>query len=380
MIEYFESFEVVQRFEKGNNPAAWMLDAISAGIVDSESERRRASNGSQANFVTLFAKSELNHCLVSTLSQDGVCSPSPSALPILFTSKRAASHWTQMCFLVIRFFRMYWRSSAYTLTRCFAGLIAAFAYALLFEGAEYRSLEGVNSGIGILYATIIFNGVISFDTAFPFAFQDRGAFYRERSVQTYSAFWYFFASTVVEVPFVVFSSLLFTASYFPIVGFSGVEHFLIFWLSNVLLVLVQTYFGMLFAAIFPTMEIAAGVGTLLTSIFIVHIGYNPPASTLPAGYKIIYHVTPQKYILAIMAATIFADCPSDRTGGEYGCALLENAPPTLPANITVKEFVESMYWMKHDEIWINVGFVLLIVVVFRILALVALRHCNHQTK
>ncbi|KAG6582914.1 Pleiotropic drug resistance protein ABC Superfamily [Phytophthora cinnamomi] len=119
---------------------------------------------------------------------------------------------------------------------------------------------------------------------------------------------------------------------------------------------------------------------LLQMIFFLFNGFNPPGGSIPTGYKWLYDITPHKYSLALVASLVFGDCPSDGDGSEIGCQVMTGTPPSLPENMTVKEYLEDIFLMKHSEIWKNFGFVLGFIVVTRLLALVALRFVNHQKK
>ncbi|CAH0514958.1 unnamed protein product [Peronospora belbahrii] len=115
-------------------------------------------------------------------------------------------------------------------------------------------------------------------------------------------------------------------------------------------------------------------------IFFLFNGFNPPAGSIPSGYKWLYHITPHKYSLALVASLVFGDCPSDGDGSEVGCQVMADLPPSLAENMTVKEYLEDVFMMKHSEIWKNFAFVLGFIVVTRLLGLLALRFVNHQKK
>lgn len=83
---------------------------------------------------------------------------------------------------------------------------------------------------------------------------------------------------------------------------------------------------------------------------------------------------------------MFADCPDEPlydeatktwsgVDSQLGCQPLENAPVTTGA-VTVKQFTEDVFGMKHDEIWTNFFVVLGYIVLFRALALLA---CDSST-
>ncbi|KAG7379925.1 hypothetical protein PHYBOEH_011707 [Phytophthora boehmeriae] len=389
MIAYFESIDGVQKLEDNYNPATWMLEVIGAGVGN--------SNGDKTDFVQVFKSSPHFDHLQANLNREGVSHPSPSLPALEFDDKRAATEMTQARFLMQRFFNMYWRTASYNLTRFSISLVLGILFGITYVSAEYSSYAGINSGMGMLFCTTGFIGFISFTGAVPISSEDRLAFYRERASQTYNALWYFVASTVVEVPYVFFGTMLFMAPFFPMVGFTGVATFFAYWLHLSLHVLWQAYFGQMMAYLMPTVEVATIFGVLLQSIFFLFNGFNPPGSAIPTGYKWLYHITPcrpaiptgykwlyhitpHKYSLALVTAIVFGDCPSDGDGSEIGCQVMTGAPPSLAADLTVKEYLESVFLMKHSEIWENFAFVVGFIVLYRLLGLLALRFVNHQKK
>ncbi|KAE9166423.1 ABC transporter G family member 36 [Phytophthora fragariae] len=372
MIAYFESIDGVAKLEDNYNPATWMLEVIGAGVGN--------SNGDKTDFVKTFQESKHFQFLKSNLDREGVTRPSPSLPALEFSDKRAATELTQAKFLMQRFFNMYWRTASYNLTRFSLALILGVIFGVTYATAEYSSYAGINSGMGMLFCATGFIGFVAFTSVIPVATEDRLAFYRERAAQTYNALWYFVASTVIEIPYVFFSTLLLMAPYYPSVGFTGVSTFFAYWLHLSIHVLWQVYFGQLMSYLMPTVEVAAVFGVLLQMIFFLFTGFNPPGSAIPTGYKWLYHITPHKYSLALIASLVFGDCPSDGDGSEIGCQVMTGVPPSLSENMTVKEYMEDVFLMKHSEIWKNFGFVLGFIVLFRLLGLLALRFVNHQKK
>ncbi|POM67096.1 ATP-binding cassette (ABC) Superfamily [Phytophthora palmivora] len=242
----------------------------------------------------------------------------------------------------------------------------------------FHSYSGINSGMGMMYLSMGFLGIASFNGIIPAAAEERAVFYRERAAQTYNAFWYFFASSVVEIPFVIVSVLLFMGPFFPMVGFTGAGIF--FAVSSVLIlhVLLQAYIGELLVFSMPNMEIAEIVGMQISLTSFLFMGYSPPASSLPTGWKWLYHIVPLKYSLAAQSAIVFGDCPSD--GDSIGCKQITNLPPTLPVGITVKKYLESKFLIKYSEIWTNCAALIGFILLMRILTLVSMRFINHQKR
>uniref|UniRef100_K3WZJ2 ABC transporter domain-containing protein n=1 Tax=Globisporangium ultimum (strain ATCC 200006 / CBS 805.95 / DAOM BR144) TaxID=431595 RepID=K3WZJ2_GLOUD len=382
LINYFESIPGVASLPTGYNPATWMLECIGAGVSND------AAN--DMDFVKYFNDSELKQSLDAELSKGGVGHIAPGISELLFSNKRASSSATQMRFLVTRFFDMYWRTASYTLTRFVLSLVLGLLFGLAFLDVDYDSYQGLNSGLGMVALAIIFNGFISLTSIIPMSVKDRASFYRERASQTYNAFWYFIGSTLVEIPYVFLSGLIFTAVFYPMVGFTGFGAAVQFWLVISLHILFHAYMGQLFAYAFPGEEVAMIFGILIASIFILFMGFNPPTNAIPSGYKWLYNITPHTYTFSIISALAFGDCSSGATydsvlgrfvnvGSELGCQPLRNAPITLN-QVTVKQYTEDVFETKHDDIGRNFAILVGMVVLLRVLALLALRFINHQKK
>ncbi|KAJ0407385.1 hypothetical protein ATCC90586_000092 [Pythium insidiosum] len=121
---------------------------------------------------------------------------------------------------------------------------------------------------------------------------------------------------------------------------------------------------------------------MVTSIFFLFMGYNPPASTIPSGYEWLYHVAPPKYTFAILTSIVFGtdDCSNPANASDFGCRVLRDTPPTVPQGIKVHEYLKTVFKVDRDELIFNTVVVLGYIVFFRVLALAALRYVNHQKK
>uniref|UniRef100_H3GSA1 ABC transporter domain-containing protein n=1 Tax=Phytophthora ramorum TaxID=164328 RepID=H3GSA1_PHYRM len=381
LVDYFEAIPGVAPLPERYNPATWMLECIGAGV---------GQVVNQTDFVQYFKESKEKRILDADMAEDGVTVPAANLPEMLFREKRAANSWTQAKFLTVRFLRMYWRTPTYNMTRFVIGILLALLFGLTYVDAEYVSYQGINGGVGMVFMTTLFNGIVSFNGVLPIASGERAAYYRERASQTYNAFWYFVGSTIAEIPYVFFGCLLFTVIFYPMVGFTGFGTGVLYWINVSLLVLMQTYMGQLFIYALPSVEVAAIIGVLINSIFFLFMGFNPPANSIPSGYQWLYAITPLRYSLSVLMALVFTDCPTEPTwdsssgeylsvGSELGCQPVTNLPVTID-HITVKGYVESVFKMKHDEIWSNFGYVFLFLVILRLLALLSLRYINHQKR
>ncbi|GMF30889.1 unnamed protein product [Phytophthora lilii] len=381
IIDYFESISGVTPLPLGYNPATWMLECIGAGV----------SNGAiTTDFVEVFNSSSHKQLLDSSMAKEGITVPSPELPEMIFGKKRAANSITQMKFVVTRSILAYWRTPSYNLTRMLVSLFLGVVFGLVFVDATYTTYSGLNSGVGLVYMAAVFNAFVSFESVLPVMFADRPSFYRERASQTYNAFWYFVGSTIVEIPYSFISGLLFTVVFYPLVGFKGFETAVVYWLAYSMMTLMQVYQGQMLAFAFPTEEVAVVAGYLVNAIFMMFMGFTPPATAIPSGYTWLYKISPLKYPLATMVSLVFADCDQlpqwDNSLGAYinigsklGCQPMAKAPVTV-GHTTLKEYTEDHFGMKHNRIARNFAVIVGIMALYRALGLLAMRFINHQKR
>eukprot|EP00644_Phytophthora_capsici_P011626 jgi/Phyca11/509804/fgenesh2_kg.PHYCAscaffold_50_\ len=382
LIDYFENIPGVAPSPVGYNPATWMLECIGAGVSNSAADNM--------DFVSYFKNSSYAAKLQTDLAKEGVTTPSPEFPELVFGKKRAANSATQMKFLVQRFYDMYWRTPSYNLTRLVISVFLSLLFGVIFVGVDYASYTGLNSGVGMVFMASLFNAMVSFQSVLPLSSAERASFYRERASQTYNAFWYFVGSTLVELPYCFLSGLIFTAIYYPMVGFQGFTNGVLFWLNLSLLITMQTYFGQFFSYALPSEEVASIIGVLINSICFLFMGFSPPAYAIPSGYKWLYKIVPHRFALSNLVALVFAKCDDlptwdeasqsySNVGSDLGCQPMANSPVTV-GHITLKGYTEEYFGMYYDDLWMNFGIVLAWIVGFRLLGLLSLRYVNHQKR
>jgi hypothetical protein len=382
LVDYFEGIPGVAALPKEYNPATWMLECIGAGVNNSAAD--------DMDFVEHFNKSAYSQQLETNMAKEGITMPSPDLPEVVFDKKRAAGSLTQMSFVVRRFFQLYWRTPSYSLTRLVMSVFLALIFGIVFINGNYASYAGLNSGIGMVFMAALFLSMMAFNSVVPLTSSERPSFYRERASQTYNAFWYFVGSTLVEIPWCFLSGGLFTVVLYPLAGFTDAVVGVLFWVGISLTVLMQVYLGQFFTYAMPTEEVAAIIGLLFNAILMMFMGYNPPASSIPEGYQWLYTISPQKFPMCILVALCFTKCETLPTwdeatqsyvnvGSELGCQPMANAPATI-AHTTLKEYTESYFGFKYDEIGQNFAIVIGCIVLFRIWAALALRFINHQKR
>jgi hypothetical protein len=110
---------------------------------------------------------------------------------------------------------------------------------------------------GVLYCR-----VVGMETVSSVTFAERPAFYREKQSEMYSPLLHVATNTLVEIPYILVSSLLFTLPFFFIVGMDQVgdvlEKFVWYWVFMALLLCSLIFAGQFFAVLLPDAASAGG--------------------------------------------------------------------------------------------------------------------------
>ncbi|KAF0698139.1 Aste57867_11235 [Aphanomyces stellatus] len=359
LIEYFSSIPGTAAIQAGANPATWMLEVIGAGV------ETKATN--TTDYVQVFQASPEFKQLNTTLAIHTL--PRADIPEMTYTSKPLHAYVLA--------------HPSYNYTRMMLSVFLAILFGLCYRSVDYTTFSGVNGGIGMVFTTTLFVGIISFNSVLPLAAEERSSYYRERASQTYNALWYWVGSTVAEIPYVFLTSFVFTIIFYPFVGFKGNVGDVIFYGFNLsLLVLMNVYFGQLMSYAMPRVDVAAAMGVLVNSIFFLFMGFNPPTSQIPSGYKWLSTITPPKYSLSVLVADVFAKC---NEGTEMGCQVLKNVPPIVlkelhKKQVTVQDFTELIFDFRDTNAVRDTLVVICCIIFFRVLALLALRYVNHQKR
>jgi len=434
LVSYFQGLSLPRSapaFKPGDNPATWMLDVIGAGVEKAKAtpslpmKLKRAAPGrnprlqqldeslsssvnsdfsfqqrdDKVDFVAAYKASRLKQRLDAKRTAPGIFMPSDRLPPVTFAQRRAASDGLQFRMLLRRFSRLYWRTPFYTFTRMVTALTLGLMFGLVYSGSnDFTTYQGANGAVGLIFFSTCFLGVGAYVHVLPLAFEERGPFYRERASETYSALWYFVASSLVEIPYAAIASLIFVSVFYPMAGFSSYGDFsqvVVYWLVLTVHILFQTYFGQFFTFAMPNIELAAVWGALFDSIFLMFMGYNPPVSSIPHGYKWLFQLIPHRYTFEVLTALVLGDCPDeqlqqiaaaaasnttiDMSSWPLGCQPLTDAPPAL-ANIPLTSYIDGVFGARREDTVRSVVVVVGILLVMRLATLIVMRVVNHQKR
>ncbi|EEY60560.1 ATP-binding Cassette (ABC) Superfamily [Phytophthora infestans T30-4] len=415
LVNYFQGLGLPRNtpaFKPGDNPATWMLDVIGAATKNPRLQHLDASLNSSVSseysrqhrdeafdFVAAYRSSRLKQRLDAKRAVPGVFMPSDRLPPVTFAQRRAASDGLQFTMLMRRFLRLYWRSPFYTFTRMVTALTLGLMFGLVYSGSnDFTSYQGANGAVGLIFFSTCFLGVGAYIHVLPVAFEERGPYYRERASETYSALWYFVASSVVEIPYAAVASMIFVSVFYPMAGFSAYGDFaqvVVYWLVLTMHILFQTFFGQFFTFAMPSIELAAVWGALFDSIFLMFMGYNPPAASIPDGYKWLFQLVPHRYTFEVLTALVLGDCPDEQlrqiadasatnttidvSDWPLGCQPLTEAPPAV-ANISLTSYIDQVFAARREDTTRSVAVVVGLILLMRLATLIVMRVVNHQKR
>eukprot|EP01034_Spumella_vulgaris_P047481 gene47481-biopygen33234 len=263
LINYFENLPGVQPIKHGTNPATWMLEVIGAGTGN--------ANATITDFHACYKQSAM--CEANTTHIDVLCPETEDEGEIsaivrdeldlesgvevyhqesqklarhVHPSKYNASYWVQFTVLMRRFLLSYWRSPTYNVARMIVNVVIALIFSSTYSNQQYDTNVDVISRVALIYVTVLFMGVVGCNSVQPVVFADRPAFYREQFSEIYDVKIYTLCSTLVEIPYLLISSIVFVIPYFFIVGFDKdgtTDKFFWYWLFQCLYITAMVFLG-----------------------------------------------------------------------------------------------------------------------------------------
>eukprot|EP01034_Spumella_vulgaris_P047236 gene47236-biopygen2339 len=161
-------------------------------------------------------------------------------------TKYNTSSWVQFTVLMKRFMLSYWRSPTYNVARMMVNVVIALIFSSTYANQQYTTSVDVISRVALIYITVLLMGLLGCNSVQPVIFADRPAFYREKFSEIYDVKIYTLCSTLVEVPYLLVSSVVFVIPYFFIVGFDHdgtTDKFFWYWLFQCLYITAMVFLG-----------------------------------------------------------------------------------------------------------------------------------------
>ncbi len=279
LVSYFESAPSVSKLGINVNPATWMLEVIGAGTgavapgsTALEIDFHAFYKNSQlcaSNTERLYAFMEINEGsrkILDEVGEDAVGDDGDLEKregTVKDTAAYNTSSFTQFRYLMHRIGLTYWRSPNYSVARVLVNILIALIFASAYPQQEYTDQVGAVSRAAVIYITTLFCGILALLQVIPVMIAERPAFYREQQSRMYQVWIYAFTTFLVEVPYVLVTSLAFTLPFFYIVGFDNVgnktQKFFWYWFFQSAWQFTMMNLGQFFVALAPSESASQGM-------------------------------------------------------------------------------------------------------------------------
>ncbi|CAM9753538.1 unnamed protein product [Chrysoparadoxa australica] len=300
LISYMSALPAVKPIPPNYNPATWMLEVIGAGTA--------GLTDTQA-FATAYNLSEMK--LESDARLQEISSPRAGEKQISFDNVFAVDGQAQLKALTIRAFQQYWlrrRSPNYSFARLMVSIIQAVIFGSCFVGEEFEDATDVVARMGVMYMSLTFISVVSFQSCLPFYYKERVVFYREMAARMYSPGPYAAAYGIAEIPYLFASVTLFVVIFYFMAGLEAeAAKFFWYWLFFFLNVSFMTFLGQATSMLIGDIKTAQTLGGVINSLLSLFGGFLISPGLLPTYWLFAYWLCPLHYALEGLITTQFHD-------------------------------------------------------------------------
>ncbi|KAI3727207.1 hypothetical protein L1987_67018 [Smallanthus sonchifolius] len=354
LIEYFEAIDGVSKIKDGYNPATWMLEVSTTA--------QELALG--VDFTEIYRNSELykrNKALIAELSV-----PRPGTKDLFYPTQYSQSFLVQCVACLWKQRWSYWRNPPYTAVRFVFTTFIGLMFGTMFWdlGSKKTSQQDLMNAMGSMYAAVLFLGVQNASAVQPVVDVERTVFYRERAAGMYSALPYAFAQVLVEIPYVLAQTVVYSVIVYSMIGFEWTAaKFFWYVFFQLCCFLYMTYYGMMTVAITPNANIAAIIAASFYGIFNLFSGFIIPRPSIPVWWRWYYWGNPIAWTIYGLVASQF---------GDYEDVLAEGE--------TVKGYLDRYLGFEHDFLGAVAGVHIGLVLVFAFIFAYCIRSFNFQKR
>lgn len=262
LINYLERYPASPKIKAGENPATWMLTVTGAGSG--------AGDTKPFDYAASYSVSELQKDALERI--EGFDASATDDNLITFPTVHATSDSTQSSSVFKRMWKVYWRSPSYNRVRTIVASVIALLFGSVYASQRTPTNESdMNSRVTSIYITTLFLGVNAFNTILPVYEVERNMFYRHKAALMYGYRAFNRAWTLAEIPFILFSAMMFCICFYFLLGFSTLAYkFFLYYMFVAFNGAMWTFLGQAFMALFRDVQTAQGSGAViigLSSIF-----------------------------------------------------------------------------------------------------------------
>ncbi|KAI3763310.1 hypothetical protein L1987_53764 [Smallanthus sonchifolius] len=354
LIKYFEDINGVSKIKDGYNPATWMLEVSTSA--------QEIALG--VDFTEIYQNSDLyrrNKALIAELSV-----PRPGTKDLYFPTQYSQSFLVQCIACLWKQRWSYWRNPPYTAVRfVFTTFIAVMFGTMFWDlGSKKSTQRDLTNAMGSMYAEVLFLGIQNSMSVQPVVDVERTVFYRERAAGMYSALPYAFAQILVEIPYILSQTVVYTIIVYAMIGFDWTaDKFFWYMFYQFCCLLYMTYYGMMTVAITPNANIASIIAASFYGIFNLFSGFIIPRPKIPVWWRWYYWGNPLAWTIYGMVVSQFGDVDTLLASGE-----------------SVKDYLDRYYGYKHDFLGAVAGVHIGLVLFFGFIFAYCIRAFNFQKR
>lgn len=341
MIQYFEAIPKCPKLQKGQNPAAWMLDITSPSMEYNIS----------VDYANIFLSSSLYK---ETMEQLEEVSTVQDGEELHFSAKYEQNFKSQCIACLWKQQKSYWKNPEHNVVR----FINTFSVSLIFGvvfwqvGSKIDSEQEIFNVLGAVYSSALFLGFANCSIIQPVVALERTVFYRERSAGMYSYIPHVIAQVAVEIPYIIIQVIIFSGIVYPMLGFQlQAAKFFWFTLFMLLSFIYFVLYGMMTVALTPTQEIAAGLAFLIFIMWNVFSGFVIPIKMIPVWWRWFYWACPPAW-------TVYGIMFSQLGDNDHLISVLGQPDQT------VKQFLEGYLGLESHYFPLIVGLHFVIIILF----------------
>ena len=378
LIKYLEHYPETPKILEGENPATWMLTTV--GKRDTDYEQK-------------FLQSDQYRSCLQFI--DRVNSHATEQNMIQYNTTYAASIWTQNVAVVQRMMKIYSRSPSYNFSRIVQAATIALLMGLMFDSRTPKTEGDMTSRVNSIYIAVVFIMTTSFDNVLPLFEVERNLFYKHQANAAYAPITLINALLLAEVPYIVFTTVVFCTCFYFSLGFDPVFSkmiwFNIFFGMNMAM---WTFLGQAFISLFQKLTTAQGYGGLLVSLSNLLAGVIIYPQDIPEKLMFFYWLIPSHYVvegilmsqydgdktpILSTAGSPFYDYISAVCGNQC-CSISETGAHICTGIASDWVLVTFDGHFSIDHLWINFVYLIIVCSVSRVVTFLALVHLNHSRK
>ncbi|CAL1397627.1 unnamed protein product [Linum trigynum] len=288
LIDYFQGIVGIPSIPNGCNPATWMLEVTASDV---EQKLR-------ADFAELYRTSQQFRDVEASIMS--LSAPPPSSLPLNFASTYTTDPLSQFRICLRKQMLIYWRSPQYNAVRVLLTVIVALILGTQFWdiGSQRDTTRALFTVMGALYSSCVVLGVSNASTVQSGVSIERTVFYREKAAGMYSPLAYAAAQGIVEVPYIVVQTILYSIiTYFMINFERDAGKFFMYVVFMFLTFSYFTFFGMMAVGLTATQSLSAVVSSAFYSLCDLLSGFLISRQFIPVWWIWFYYICPVAWTL-----------------------------------------------------------------------------------